>query len=282
MKLKFKPSSIPAYDDRTIGRDADGREVRVYRNDSRLIVRVNRGGDTFAADFKVPLILSEEVEVDLKKLRKEWVDPKGADVWEGPSPLDVRSCFREGDLTEKDREADRDPWAKTRFTIDGVEVEIETRQMNGRGGFHRRNATRYGVPRRFRIEKVSLKAGGYSKSDQRRRAMKDLFKRDEWESELFHKFEECREFAFDHDQASDASLRRRRAFEARQEARRASYVEAKGDRKFATGFGHNVPEKLTIDVSKVHPLDLPDVLELIDVLIQDAITANPENEKVSE
>lgn len=282
MKITFKPSDIPLHDSRTIGTETGtgARVVGTRRSGSvSIFLKRNLRGERDPVEFDGVVKFedpSKPITIETKELRRSWDEPKGPDEWDGPSPTDVFDALNED--PERIHKF-KDQWSRDRFAIDGVSVELETRCLNDR---RFEQGTRYGLPRRFRIEEVRLQAGGYSANDQKRRGMKNLFKREEWESELLFKFEELRDYAFDMDQAKDARRRASKAREAKLKARRQAFKEADGDAKRETFFGADVPETLTLDLSKIDPRDLPDLLDLIDVTVRELVAANEWNEKVSE
>ena len=282
MKITVTPSKIPNFDSRKIDRDpSSGADIMATRRTDSVSITTRRAirGQNKPVEFDLIVKFKDPekpIEIKLSDLRRSWDEPKGADEWDGPSPADVFRTLKEDPDAEFDPS---DSWRRDWFEIDGVEVKLETLCLNSRrfGG-----GTRYGAPRKHRIESVKLKAGGYAADDQKRRAMKDFFKRDEWKSELFFKFDELREFAFERDQGIDARHRAEKARREAREARRDSFEKADEGHDRETHFGPDVPEELTLDLAGIDPRDLPDLLDLIDVTVRELKAAKEWNEKVSE
>lgn len=224
----------------TVGKTKNGNEInaRLSHDEKKVLIsavgpdpswkpsKYSKRPETiaFAVDLPIPEGASEVTftEADLKV---EYQTPRKVN-WKGLSTKDVLEAFL--DDMDPDAALSKKTLARLkeggggfsdRFMQDDVSIEFEIRSSSTRYG-----KTRFGVPVTKSIEKVTFSAGGWERHSKITRSMKEPTA--ERLSELVHKFEECKEFAFDRDQGEAKKRRDREALAVKQEKRRVDFAAA--------------------------------------------------------
>ena len=204
------------------------------------------------------------VEVDWADFMVERQRPSRID-WEGLTPREILEGFvdPEGDGFEeipdgiekslKELEKTGSSGYGTFASLNGVDIEFEVQSSANRG------MTRFGRPATARIEKVSMKGGGWDRDSQLTRRMESPTK--ERLTELVHKFEEIRDFVFERDHRRDKAAKEREERARAVKKRRKEFLKELGSAKdltssIATSSEYTVkewPKAIEINLSKLTP-----------------------------
>ncbi len=162
-------------------------------------------------------------EARLSDFLVEYQEPSEI-IWESPSVREILEAFADPDdmgeelpeqiVKQLDKADAENSQPRDRYTLDDVEIEFD---QSSSGGRFNHGKTRLGVPLLRQVNKVTLKGGGWDRDSQLQRRMEKPTA--ERLSELAHKFEEVKEFAFERDQVQREAAERRKTAENEKKAR---------------------------------------------------------------